>query len=115
MTVEDSELKLRVNAGPADDQLVSDSLVAAEAMVDAYIDEQGVPDVEVPTAVRDRAVLRCAIDLFNQDKAPNGIVNQQYDVGDGTVGSTPIRISRDPMIGARAILDQAWTLPVSIA
>ena len=115
MTVTDDELRLRVNAGPADDQLVSDSLITAGELVDNYITEQGIADLEVPAAVHDRAVLRCAIDLFNQDKAPNGIVNQQYDLGQGDIPSAPIRISRDPMIGARALLDRAWTLPASFA
>lgn len=113
MALETSDLKRRLNSGPADEQLLVDALESANVLVDEYIAEQGT-GVEVPEKIHDRAVLRCAVELFNQDKAPNGIVNQQYDAGNGETGSTPVRIGRDPMVGARALLDEAWTLPVSI-
>lgn len=115
MPLDVNALRNRVVSGPADNQLLLDALADANAMVDEYVAEQAPEGFEVPDSIHDRAVLRCAVELFNQDKAPNGVVNQQYDLGNGEVSSTPIRIGRDPMTGARAILDAAWTLPVSFA
>ena len=63
----------------------------------------------VPTEILDRAYLEVGADLWNRRKAPNGIVNQQFSTVDG-IGSTPFRISRDPLAAAYKILGR-WVPP----
>lgn len=52
----------------------------------------------VPASVVERACLECGSELFHRKSAPNGIT--QFAGLDGAA----IRVSRDPMIGAYAIL-----------
>ena len=65
----------------------------------------------LPAVIRDKAQLVIAMDLYHQAQAPNGVTNEQYDVGDGTTASTPVRIGRDPLRGARQVLEP-WIGPV---
>lgn len=52
----------------------------------------------VPDEIHDRAVIECASELYNRRQAPSGIT--QYADATGA----PVRLARDPMTGARAIL-----------
>lgn len=61
----------------------------------------------VPAEIRDRAVIECGSELFNRRQAPSGIT--QYADATGA----PVRLARDPMTGARAIL--APYLPLRFA
>lgn len=61
----------------------------------------------VPTEIHDRAVIEAGSELFHRRAAPNGI--SQFAGGDGT----PMRVARDPMNAARAIL--APFLPMGFA
>lgn len=63
--------------------------------------------VGVPDEIRDRAVIECGSELFNRRQAPSGIT--QYADATGA----PVRLARDPMTGARAIL--APYLPLRFA
>lgn len=53
---------------------------------------------EPPTEILDRATIEAASELYHRRQAPNGI--SQFATPDGS----PIRIARDPMNTARAIL-----------
>lgn len=52
----------------------------------------------VPTEIRDRAVIEVGSELYHRRQAPNGI--SQFATPDGA----PMRVARDPMNAARAIL-----------
>lgn len=66
----------------------------AEAMVSAYVGDHDVPEVSL-----NRAILEVGSELFHRKQAPNGVANfMTFD------GSAPIRVARDPMIGAYPIL-----------
>jgi hypothetical protein len=99
MAVDVTTLRRKVGAGAtvydADLQSILD---AASALLTEY-----VGDAEIGDAILDRAQLLVAAEMFHHDKAPNGIVNQQYDTADGT-GVTPIRIGRDPLAPAYPLL-----------
>lgn len=53
----------------------------------------------VPDPIRDRAVIDCASELFARRQSPSGIT--QYADATGA----PVRLARDPMTSARAILN----------
>ena len=56
---------------------------------------------DIPDAVLDEAVLTAAADQFQRRNAPNGVLNQVYDNGNGAI---PVRISRDPFSSIKPIL-----------
>lgn len=98
VSVSDLRAHLRASSAVPDTalQLLLDS---SSEILDVYIG-----DVEVPDSAKDRALLLTATEMYHQDKAPNGVLNQQFDVGDGTITSTPVRIGSDPLRTARAVL-----------
>lgn len=61
----------------------------------------------VPGEIRQRAIIEAASELFHRKQAPSGI--SQYAGPDGSA----LRMARDPMNGARAIL--APFLPLGFA
>lgn len=114
MAVTSSELRAWVNAGAGSlDSELAACVAQAQALVDKYVDDYCSPS-SPPEEVSDRAVMEVAADLWARRKAPNGILNQQFAAGDGDVGVTPIRISRDPLIPARPIL-APWVTPLGFA
>lgn len=92
-------LRRKVGAGTtvADEDL-QDILDSASALLVEY-----VGDAEVDDVILTRAQLLVAVEMYHQDKAPNGIVNQQYDTADG-LGVAPVRIGRDPLAPAYPLL-----------
>lgn len=68
-------------------------LTTGSALVTRY-----VGDVTVPSAVLDQAVLVTASEVFHRRSAPNGIA--QFASFDGA----PVRVAKDPMNAAYAIL-----------
>jgi hypothetical protein len=111
LTIED--LRLRTGAGTGDNTLLQDALDDATDMVTEFIEDCGksIGD-DVSVRIYERAVLRCATSLYNQDKAPKGVVNEQYDMGNGDIASAPAQIGLDPMKSARALLAAAGCAPV---
>lgn len=106
MGVDINQLKLRAKtSNDADVPLLQDALDEAKERVASYIADSKV-DAQIPETAHDRAVIRCALALYWQDKSPNGVTNQQFDMGNGEIASTPVRIAQDPMKGARAALSQ---------
>lgn len=61
----------------------------------------------VPSAIHDRAVIESGSELYHRRQAPNGI--SQFATPEGA----PMRVARDPMNAARAIL--APFLPLGFA
>lgn len=90
-----TDLKSFVGSGNADDTFVQQCWDTASELVNNFV---GIS--VVPAVVKDRAVLMCGSELFHQRQAPNGIA--QFTGFDGA----PVRIARDPMTPAYAILNQ---------
>lgn len=99
MAVTAEDLARHINAR-ADTPGLDDLLATAATLLQQYVAD-AIEDV--PDETFDRAHLLVAAELHFQDQAPNGVLNQQYDVGDTTV-STPIRINRDPLTPAYPVL-----------
>lgn len=95
MAVTAADLKGYVNASAVDDAFLTSCLATATAMVVQY-----VGGAEVPENARDRAVLEVSSELFHRRQAPNGIA--QF----ATPDASPVRVARDPMLGAYPILNR---------
>ena len=102
MAITADNLRAEVGADSTVPATKLDSLIAvAKAELDEYtLDKLG----DIPPEVFDRAHLLVAAEMWHQDQAPNGVLNQQYDLGDGTISSTPIRIGSDPLRPAYSVL-----------
>ncbi|MBB1482497.1 hypothetical protein H5392_01320 [Tessaracoccus sp. MC1865] len=90
-----TSLAAYVNSSP-DDSFVVECWNQATALVDAYIGT-----AEVPHDAVSRATLEVAAELFHRRQAPGGIT--QFATIDGP---SPVRLARDPMLGAYPILDR---------
>lgn len=98
MAVTLEQAKQYVNPGSTttqDDAYIQDCLDEATDMVTAFTADQ-----TIPTVAFDRAVKEVLSELYHRRNAPNGIAQfSQYDGG-------PIRVARDPMVGAYPILSR---------
>lgn len=101
MTVETLQVRDEINASIS---AVPDEKIDAAIAVATTLVTQHVGTIEVPAEILDRAVLLVAVEQINQDKAPNGVLNQFFDAGVGDASATPVRIGRDPMKPAYPIL-----------
>ncbi|MDQ6524324.1 hypothetical protein RB608_11965 [Nocardioides sp. LHD-245] len=114
MAVTKEQVREELNASTVavSDTKINAELVVAEKQVNKYLggpDDGAVPDpLPVPTEIYDKAVLLVTTEAINQSLAPNGVLNQVYDVGMGEVTSTPVRIGRDPLKPAYPVLGP-WT------
>jgi hypothetical protein len=90
------KLKAYVGASDADNAFVSDCYDEAHLLVDRYIGT-----ATVPAAIISRAKEEVGSELFHRRSAPNGIA--QFATLDG---SSAVRVARDPMTPAYAILNR---------
>jgi hypothetical protein len=93
--------KLRASSVSVPDNDIDKALAVARELVDEY-----TKAATVPPKVIDRAVFLVTVEQLTQDKAPNGVLNQSFVTDDGDSGSTPVRISRDPLKPAYPVLDR---------
>ncbi len=91
-----TDLQAYVGAGASDAAFVNDCWFEAEALVGQYVGVHVVPDDALK-----RACLEVGAELFNRRQAPGGIT--QFATVDGPA---PVRLARDPMLGAYPILDR---------
>jgi hypothetical protein len=101
MTVTSDQVRDDINASASSvpEEKIATALAVAEALVAKHIG-----DTDVPAEIVDRAVLLVAVEQINQDKAPNGVLNQFYEASVGDGSATPVRIGRDPMKPAYPVL-----------
>ena len=92
-----ADLKAYVGSTAAvDDSFVESCWDEASELVAAY-----VGGTVVPGFVMDRAILEVGAELFHRRSAPGGIT--QFATLEGP---SPVRMARDPMLGAYPILDR---------
>lgn len=92
-----TDLATYVNTS-AGDAFVQQCWTEAEALVYAYVGGE-VGATRVPVEVLGRATLEVGAELFHRRQAPGGIT--QFATVDG---ASPVRMARDPMVGAYPIL-----------
>lgn len=98
----DLQLREFVNATSSDWPLLSACAAEAAELVDAYIG-----DGTVPEPIRNRAIVEVGSELFHRRNAPGGITQFAAE------GTSPVRMARDPMLGAYPILNRY--LPAGLA
>lgn len=101
MSVTNDQVRDKLNASVS---AVSEDEITAAIDVAAVLVTNYIGDALVDPLIIDRATLLVAVEQINQDNAPNGVLNQTYDVGVGDIASTPVRIGRDPMKPAYPVL-----------
>lgn len=97
MALDAAKLRNHAHAGGqvSDDEL-NDCLESAAELLKELIDKK-----VVPSKTLERAQMLVANEMLQQDLAPNGLLNQQFDNGNETI---PIRIGRDPLRPAYPLL-----------
>lgn len=94
-----------LNVAPT--RALNDDVQAARGLVAQYIRGNEHQFVHPAAAtLLNRAIEKCACELFEQRKAPSGIRSFSDD-------GTTVRIARDPMVAARPIL--ASVLPLAFS
>lgn len=88
------ELQGYVNADATANRYLTTCWGTAAELVNTYVGTRQVPD-----SVLTRAVLDVASELFHRRNAPGGVMQQFTDLG-----AAPVRMARDPMLGAYPIL-----------
>ena len=88
-----------VGAPESDALYVEQCWDEASALVTAYIGTID-PVTPLPVEITERAILEVGSELYHRRQAPNGVA--QFSSLDGA----PIRVARDPMLGAYPILNR---------
>lgn len=94
-----------LNVAPT--RALNDDIMTARGLVAAYV--KGYESRFTHPAARavlNRAIEKCAVELFDQRKAPSGIRNFSDD-------GVTVRVARDPMVAARPLL--APLLPLAFS
>lgn len=104
MSVTAADLLTYVNGSASDTTFAEGCLAEAVELVSLY-----VGDAVVPESIRDRAVKEVGSELFHRRQAPNGIA--QF----ATPDAAPLRVARDPMVGAYPILNRVPGVGVGLA
>lgn len=94
-----TDLENYVGADPSDIAYVEQCYGEALSLVTAYVGTID-PVTAIPDEVLERAYLEVGSELYHRRQAPNGVA--QFSTFDGA----PIRVARDPMVGAYPLLQR---------
>lgn len=94
-----TNLESYVGADPSDSAYVEQCWAEALSLVSAYVGTID-PVQAIPAEIMDRAALEVGSELYHRRQAPNGVA--QFSTFDGS----PIRVARDPMVGAYPLLQR---------
>lgn len=83
------------------DAIANNCINVADALLRQFLTDPVY--MTVPVVIIEKAWLAVAVEIFNQRKAPNGVLNQSFASADGTA-SVAVRIGADPMRPARPLL-----------
>lgn len=97
-----TDLQEYVGAPETDAAFIEQCWDEATALVTQFIGAE-----TIPVAIIDRATLEVGSELYHRRQAPNGIA--QFASMDGS----PIRVARDPMLGAYPLLQRYMVLGLS--
>lgn len=110
MPITTTDLRTELGAGAADtiggvpDSLLTNCISVADELLKEYAgDDYRTAGDPVPVVVAEKAWLAVSVEIFNQRKAPNGILNQAY-AGDNGVFAQAVRIGSDPLRPAYGLL-----------
>lgn len=108
MAITKDDLRTELGAGPASsggvpDALLENCISVADELLKEYAGTTYRTAGEIPLTVAEKAWLAVAVELFNQRKAPNGILNQAFST-EGSVFAQAVRIGSDPLRPAYGLL-----------
>lgn len=108
MAITAAQLRTELNAGAANaggpsDDLLNDCITVADALLKEYAEDDYRTAGEIPIPVAERAWLAVAVEIFNQRKAPNGVLNQTFNT-EGSPFVQAVRIGADPLRPAYGLL-----------
>ena len=110
MTVTYLQVLAEAGAGAADQATAITSLAEATVHVEKFIADNLLDSaVSVPDAIKDSAVLRCAVDVFARKKAPFGT----QLLPDGTGQMIAQRLGADPLGGVYSLL-RPWVARIGL-
>lgn len=92
-------------------ELLNNCVSVANELLKKYAGDTYLTDI--PTIVAEKAWLAVAVELFNQRRAPNGVLTQQFATPDGSA-AVPVRIGADPLRPAYGLLER-WIINVGLA
>lgn len=102
-----ADLRTHAGAGAS----ISDAVLVACITTAEEAIKTHIADAIIPPATLERAKLLAANECLQQNLSPNGVLNTQYDLGDG---ATPIRIGRDPLTPVYPLLAR-YVAPLGFA
>ncbi|NYD43936.1 hypothetical protein [Nocardioides panaciterrulae] len=114
MAVDATQLRAELNNVPAatvSDTVLSNCVSVANELLKQYAGATYLTDL--PTVIAEKAWLAVAVELFNQRRAPNGVLTQQFSTPDGGA-SVPVRIGADPLRPAYGLLSR-WITDMGFA
>lgn len=109
MVVAATDLRAELNAGAAgsvggvSDELLTNCINVADELLKEYAGDDYRTASTIPVVVAEKAWLAVAVEIFNQRKAPNGVLNQAFST-DGGVFAQAVRIGADPLRPAYGLL-----------
>lgn len=106
MAITKDDLRTEVGAVGATgvpDAVLQNCISVSDALLRQFLGTDEVY-LSVPTVIIEKAWLSVAVEIFNQRKAPNGVLNQAFSGVDGGPFVQATRISADPMRPARPLL-----------
>jgi hypothetical protein len=107
--VTSDDLRAELNAGPAasvggvPEAILTNCIAVADEVLKEYAGDDYRAGTNIPVIVAERAWLAVAVEIFNQRKAPNGVLNQAF-TSDGTAFAQAVRIGSDPLRPAYGLL-----------
>lgn len=114
-----ADLRAELNAGAAatggpSDDLLTRCINVADELLKQYAgtDYRTGSALGIPITVAESAQLAVAVEIFNQRKAPNGVLNQAFSSDAG--GPLAVRIGADPLRPAYGLLSR-WVVDVGFA
>lgn len=111
MAVDATALRTELGAGPSTlpggipDEFLDGCLAVADDLLKKYAGATYRTDGTIPVPVAEKAWLAVAVEIVNQRRAPNGVLNQAFTTDGGTLAQA-VRISADPLRPAYGLLGQ---------
>ena len=108
MAVDATALRTELGAGAAGavggvpDELLDNCVTVADELLKEYAGDDYRTAGTIPVTVAEKAWLAVAVEIFNQRKAPNGVLNQAFTAVDGVPAA--VRVGSDPLRPAYGLL-----------
>lgn len=107
MAVDAAAIRAEVGAGvptSIPDAFLTSCIAVADELLKQYAGDDYRTAGTIPVTVAEKAWLAVAVEIFNQRRAPNGVLTQQFATPDGGAGGVAVRVGADPLRPAYGLL-----------